>query len=36
MLNRASYSILDKIDVGVDITATSDFKKKMISEYDQK
>ncbi len=32
----ASYSALDKIDVGVYITTTRNFQKKMKKEYDQK
>jgi len=32
----SSYSSLDKIDVGVYIAATSDFKKSMIAHYDKK
>lgn len=32
----SSYSALDKIDVGIYITVTRDFQKKMLKEYNQK
>lgn len=35
-LQTLSYSNLDKIDVGVYILATNDFKKKLMKEYKQK